>query len=110
MYIPYPVPFPFAKAAHFVSLLGYERSLPVGGTDVWHSPHALLSLYIYIHTYNLYVHPFFRRRTSSRYWVSSGRSRWAARTSGTRRTRCSLSLYIYIYIYMYISCMYMYIP
>ena len=34
MYIPYPVPFPFAKAAHFVSLLGYERSLPVGGTDV----------------------------------------------------------------------------
>jgi len=42
MYITCPVPFPFAKAAHFVSLLGFERSLPVGGTDVWHSPHALL--------------------------------------------------------------------
>lgn len=30
------------QAAHFVSLLGFERSLPVGGTDVWNSCHAML--------------------------------------------------------------------
>lgn len=30
------------QAAHFVSLLRFERSLPVGGTDVWHSGHAML--------------------------------------------------------------------
>lgn len=30
------------QAAHFVSLLRFERSLPVGGTDVWNSCHAML--------------------------------------------------------------------